>query len=199
MIEKLSNNISQFFCKNNIISEDEYDIYKYGLELLLAAVFEIGFVLILSIILKIFIPTMIFFVSFIPLRIYTGGYHASNHLRCFLTLLFVYLIFILSLKFLPNSVYDLFCIYSAIFSAIIILLFAPVEDANKPLCEKEVKYYRKKSILVLIIQAIILAFLFVGLRGSVYVLSFSFGQISVAFSIIIAILKRKGGSLNEQN
>lgn len=75
--------ISQM-CSHNLICADDKDIYKYGL--------TNGFMVFLNILTLLFISgyfkmihsAIIFLISFIPLRSYSGGIHCKNRTICYI-------------------------------------------------------------------------------------------------------------------
>lgn len=70
--------------KNEIIPSDDREIYIYGLKQ--------GFILLVNIFTTFVIgfafnktmETIIFLVTYIPLRIYAGGYHARTQMGCYI-------------------------------------------------------------------------------------------------------------------
>ena len=83
-MDRIALSISNTLAENNIIKKEDVAIYKYGILLFLTSALEIGIILILSLFIGNFIETIIFFVAFLPIRVYAGGYHADTKLRCFL-------------------------------------------------------------------------------------------------------------------
>ena len=101
---------------------------------------------------KIF-EVILFIITYLPIRIYAGGYHTRTKLRCytFSVLMLISVCYILKLYLLKSY---LLIVILAITSSGIILYLAPVEDKNKPLDEIEV--YTKRTIRNLIIVLIVL-------------------------------------------
>ena len=62
--------------------ENNLDIYKYGIEITLSTILNILIILILSLIYGSFFTGIIFLLVFIPLRKFTGGYHADTYMKC---------------------------------------------------------------------------------------------------------------------
>ena len=93
-MKKISQNLSKALVQNNIRASDLEKQCQYGLELMLSSIIEILFIIALSPFFGNFVQTLIFFIGFIPLRIYSGGYHADTQLRCF-AILVEYIYFLL--------------------------------------------------------------------------------------------------------
>lgn len=193
MIKKLSNNMAVFMCKNNIVENDKQEICAYGIELMLASFFEVAAILLVSLILKNFIQTVIFFTVFIPLRSYAGGFHAKTHFGCFSILVVNYALFTLILKFIPIN--PLFFLISELIAVSVIIIFAPVDSENKPLDSKEKRIYRRKSIEIILIQAlVVLAFCFFNI-GKEYITSICIAQLSSTISLFAAKFASKHGRI----
>lgn len=193
--------ISKILNENKIIDSKDEEVFKYGLEGFITAVLEILSVLIVSAILGNFINTIIFFIAFLPLRLYAGGYHAETRLNCYLVLLFVYYCFILLTNYIANSYITVFEICSLVLTVITVMLASPIINANKKASKKEISFYREKSIKIMIIENIvILAGIFIVPRNTMF-FSFSLGQLAVTLSMVVAIVKnriKKGGGANEK-
>ena len=186
MLNKLIKSMALFLCRNQIIHEDEIEIYEYGLELLLTSIFEILAVLIISICIGKLLITALFLLSFCCLRTFAGGFHASTNFKCFLTLLVVYAAF-LSIDFLTNqSVYKSISINFSIISEVIVLLLAPVGSENKPLSVEEIKRYRFISIAIVSFETLVVFSLWFipALLTKDVMLGVSFGQLTAAVSLI---------------
>ncbi len=82
MINKISKNVAVFFIKNNLVQEDEIDIYIYGLQLIISSILGISIILFFGIISERLTDSLIFLFCFIILRQYSGGYHANSYLKC---------------------------------------------------------------------------------------------------------------------
>jgi len=200
MIQALSDKIISFFVINDIISDNEdKSIYTYGLELILSAFLNVFIVLIFSLIIGRFIETLVFFLAFIPIRTYAGGYHAKTHLGCFCILMLVYSINLALLFFAPQSIVNICIIGFSSCSFILVAAFAPIEDSNKPLNSIEKTKFKKISIVIVAIQniALFLSLLFFGKNNISF--GFAIGQFAAAFSIAaVKISKIKGDGCNEK-
>lgn len=182
MLKKFSQYTVAVWVRNNVISVEDAQVYRYGLELLLSTVINLVLMICISLVSgKPFIIIPYIF-SFIPLRIFAGGYHSKNHIDCivFNTVLFIISIVLLSL--VPtHSVFSL-CTFLNFLSLILIIVFSPVEAKNKPLSEYEAKKYRKISIYIsvfIFIISLILYQLHV-IDSHMYVMA-CFGELNAVF------------------
>ena len=76
--------IVKWFIKKGYINENEYDIYYYGLYVLLVNLCSDISVLMISLLTHNLLFGITFLISFSLLRICFGGYHAKNPISCFL-------------------------------------------------------------------------------------------------------------------
>ena len=190
-MKNLSHNLSEALVKNNIISSDRENQCRYGLELMLSSFLEILFVIIVSVFVKNFLQTVLFFAGFIPLRIYAGGYHADTRLRCFLILLMIYAMFTAALYLLPYVVYQ-YIIYGAVlFNILVVVLMAPLSHDRKSMNDKERNAFRKIALSVCFFEAVLTITGSIFLKNNIYMLSFVFGQIAVTVSMVTADIKNK--------
>jgi accessory gene regulator protein AgrB len=79
---RLSEFIFQQFILPRGVEEKYKSIYSYGLEVILSSCFNFIVLIILSVVLNVFTEMFCFILTFIPLRIYGGGAHASSHSKC---------------------------------------------------------------------------------------------------------------------
>lgn len=199
-MKSISQYISQTLGDEGIIKKDEIDVCKYGIEYFIISVLEILSVLLLSAFVGNFACTLIYFIAFIPLRIYSGGYHADSKIGCYLILISVYALFSLIVKYLPTNYYAVIGLVSITLTAITILALSPMMHDNKNFNDIEIAFYRKVSIKIMITETVlIIAGIFI-IPHSIFFFSFSLGQLAVSLSMLAAFVKSKmmGGETNEK-
>lgn len=155
MFEKSAEKITSRLLKNKVILKEDKEIYVYGFKsgftllLNLLTAFIVGFVF------GMILQSIVFMISYIPLRSYAGGFHASTPWRCYGISLFIIAAVLSWLKFVPFL--SIGCIVAIIIGSILCFVLAPVEDKNKPLDEKEQRVFKKRAYLILIIEICISA------------------------------------------
>ncbi|EWM53132.1 accessory gene regulator ArgB-like protein [Ruminococcus flavefaciens] len=150
MISKLSKKTAVFFSKYNIISSEDIDAYAYGFELLISTAVNFAAAIFIAIITGEFLSSALCLAAFLSLRVNAGGYHAETHIGCVAILVTILLLFTAAVKFLPDRIKALSVPFILIFSAAVIILFAPVQHPNHPLSENSSKRLRKKSLYLLV-------------------------------------------------
>lgn len=150
MIEAISERITEFLADSKVISRniDEFSCYKYGVEIALSTMLNIVLILSIGAVTGRFIESVIFLVVFIPIRQFSGGYHADTYFRCnlFFCISFVMVLLLFEILKVYNSVYLLLAI--DLFSLSIIAFFSPVENSNKPIPEEKRKGLKLKATLI---------------------------------------------------
>lgn len=139
------------------IKEDEKELYAYGLEQGLFILLNLITTIIIGMIVGMFWQSILFMVVYLPLRTFAGGYHARTQLLCYLLSTILILAVLLMIRFVPWT--DFISLSLVLLSSIIIFIFAPVEDINKPLDEKEIARYKKRTRTILISEMIITLFI----------------------------------------
>ena len=155
MISKLSTQITQYAISHNIIQPEEYNIYYFAFLSLIERILSWGFILLVGIMSRHSLGTFAFLCSFIPLRIYAGGFHARKYKSCFASssIAFVLMILIYRLCFINIASPVLLSLLMA--SYIITWGLAPLEDENKPLDASEYSKYQKRTRVILSLESII--------------------------------------------
>lgn len=163
-------------------------ICQWGLSHILDTVWNIFTFLLVGFLLRMPIETIVFTVSYIPLRVYAGGYHAGTPFRCWIVSLIVLVISLLILR--TVYLYTILFAMLSILSVILIIIFMPVEDKNKPLEMWEKKKYKKKGILVLLLELSV-AVILVLVYAEKFAFSVSCSWLMLCLSLLLGILKNK--------
>ena len=176
--------ISNILVRNGDIDLEERNIYEYGIEVILTWGIEFLVVILLSLCVGNCLNTICYFISFIPIRLYGGGYHADNRIRCFSILIAVYIVFSLIMRYIPLENYMWWLVVLSMFSVVPIYLWAPLKNKNKNLSEKERRCYRKICIILWGAEMAIILLAILLRRYNCYVQSFSIGLISTTLALI---------------
>lgn len=157
MINKLSKFLTEKLFVNGAISEDEQELYIYGLFILFSQLMYLAIACLIGLMLGCFVESIIFYIAFQIIRRYAGGYHASTETRCEILSTLSILICIILIKL--SKAYDaqtLFLIISAI-SSVFIFALSPLDTPAKPLSKKEFKFFRKISCITLFAINVVVA------------------------------------------
>ncbi len=160
MISKLSSYLIEKLLSNGTISNEDKNLYIYGLFMLISHLMFFIIACIFGLILKCVFESMIFYIAFQFIRKYAGGYHASTEIRCEILSTLSILACIVVIKLSKFYDFQTALLSITIFSAVCIFVLCPLDTPEKPLTDKEFKYFRKVSwlILFLIVVAIIVSY-----------------------------------------
>ena len=122
MFKSYASKITSFLIENKEINQDDYEVYKYGFEVLIAFIVNIAIVLSIGLLFNKIFYSIAFLICYCPIRQFAGGYHANNYTK------YTLMIFIISTLS-----------YTGIF------ILAPIEHRNNPLTLREIKKYKKIS------------------------------------------------------
>mgnify|MGYP003287297157 CR=1 FL=1 len=153
MFHRATGKIVEQLTISGIIQSEKKELYRYGINQLLNNMFSLLTFFIIGILLKGVIYALIFLMAYFPLRVYAGGFHASTAFRCWILSSGLLVLVLLTVNYapIPPILYDLF----ACLSIAVIIIMMPIEDANKPLDEKEIQVYKKRGVIVLILEILI--------------------------------------------
>ena len=187
MYKHLAESLATLLAANRIIDIERQECYSYGLELFLFKFTLYIIILIISLLTNTFLISLIFTVSYLLLRQYTGGYHCKTAEACMITSIFIYVLMLLlyNVGICNYSVYLLIC---NLLSYLVILIRAPIENENNPLKIREIKAYRIISIIVssiLLVTCVILHFF--DLYNCIFPISFAM----TADAVLLLITPRR--------
>ena len=185
-MKSISASIAYILWDQGIIQKEDINKCRYGLDIFISSALEIVSILIIAAVIGNFLQTLLLFAAFIPLRIYAGGYHSDTKLKCYLVSLGVYGIFTIVMQLLSAEIYLIVAVSATVFSMLMILIAAPI--IHKDI---ERKYYRKFSIGICSVETAIVLVSAAIFPESRFIVSLAIGQVTVAFSMIAAIIKGK--------
>lgn len=132
----------------NIVSADKIEVTIYGLEYGFLVMANILFAILISILLKTFVPCILFITLFIALRRVSGGFHASHRFTCFIYTQFTTIItsFVIKMHLFKNN-YSLFFL---VISAVFIMANTPKISKYKNFNSFAISRFRKSSQIITI-------------------------------------------------
>ena len=160
MIANIALHITDYFIRKNIICEEDKAIYQYGFEMGISQTINIITTLTIGFIMRMPLESITFLLCFLTLRTYSGGYHASSNLKCYI-LSTLMTIIVLTASYFVN-LYNLYhaAIICGITGAGLLVLLAPVDDANKVMDMVERVVFRKRAMRALFMWLVIVVILF---------------------------------------
>ncbi len=175
MISLISKRIALSLYKKEIIDDEKLPVCEYGFELMISILIGFLLVIISGILLDELLSSVIFYIMFVCVRTFTGGFHAKTHFYCKLTMVLCCLFVIIGSKLLNNPPYLI--LFNLLFFIVSVFLYAPVEHENAPMTNELKERNRKISI----IMAIALSLLII-------MVMFCFPKIAVTSSLTLFVI-----------
>lgn len=167
-----------------IIRKNEIAIYRYGFDALFTVLLQMISIFILAIVVGNFFETLLFYLAFIPLRIYAGGYHANIRLKCYLLSLANYFIFSVALVFVPGNMYFSLILCGCVLSSVVVLKYSPIIHTNRKVSNDIKKRYRTVSVVIGSIEIIMLLILQVIFKENPFIFALFLGMMSETLSML---------------
>lgn len=150
LVDKVIDN----FIEQGIVLYEDREIYAYGLYQGIVMAINILTYILISLYFEMVWESLIFLISYIPLRSYSGGYHARTQIKCYFLSILMIILVLLTIKTVPFTIP--MTIGITILSGSIIFILAPVEDSNKPLSYSQAKVFRKVARKILGVELIVI-------------------------------------------
>lgn len=83
MIKLISSKVARILCEDEKHT-DNYELYEYAIYILLSSAFHIATVIVLGLVFNLLTESLVFYLSFIVIRKFAGGYHAKTPTRCYI-------------------------------------------------------------------------------------------------------------------
>lgn len=176
MLTIIAKRVTEFLLPDSTDTQ-ERSLCEYGCELWIYTMISTAGLLLLGVLLNEFWGTIVMIVVFYLCQSYGGGFHASSHFRCFLTMSIAVMsgTFLLHCSFSPSAMFFILC------SSIVFLLVIPlILHPNKYyLLSEQITLCKKSRAVTVTIAVVITSF---GLLGFWHL--FHAGCISMLFSAV---------------
>ena len=149
-MEKFSSKLIEFFVSNDLIKNEDKELYEYAVNIILSSLIHIATVMIIGLCFNLFIESLVFYFSFIAIRKFAGGYHAKTPVRCYAFSVISSIIMLCLIKY-ANSVGNIFTYLLIIFEllcVVLIILMSPLDTENIPLNSYAKKWYKTLAVLI---------------------------------------------------
>ena len=164
MFSSIAEKITMHLEANNAFKSEDRAIYQYGIQQGLSIMLNLSTALLLGIVTGMTWESIIFSAAYMLLRRYAGGFHAKTPARCYIYSSAMVLLALLGIKYVFDSILISICMF--IVGSLIIFLFSPVEDKNKPLDAAEQLVYQKRTRFYLIVEIVLdIAMMSLGFKG----------------------------------
>ena len=158
MITAIAEKLTNKLLSNGYLAAAEKEEIAYGLFTFFSRCFFLLICIFFGVLFRCFFESVAYYFTFLFVKKYAGGYHASTELRCIIlssTSIFLSVLCIYICKS-ASTLYLIPCLVSII-AGCIICLFAPVEVKEKQLTAEEKKRFRLYSIIRVILVLFIVS------------------------------------------
>ncbi len=151
-MDRLSTKLTNYILLKGVIEENDFEIYQYGFQRFLELFINIMCSIIIAILLNMKLECIVFFLFFIPLRSYSGGFHMEHYLSC----LFLSLTGILCIVKYFSATLPLSCVLYFI-SLAVIKIIGSVNHPNRSVDKEDNLFFNKRANIILLASLIIFA------------------------------------------
>lgn len=197
MLHSISERIAVFLFDKE--SNYPFEIYTYGIELMISSLIGTTLVLFLGLISGYLLESIIFMLSLSLIRFFSGGYHAKTYLRCnSIFLISAILVFLAHHYYIQHLLMynSIFTVSIFVVSFVVLIIFAPVENENKIIEEHKKVKFKAISISFVFIE-LLMSFVFYNYLGFDKVLVILPTIIVVDISVLIEIILNVRRNKNE--
>lgn len=184
-MKQISAKIADLLIENNIIEKNDKNVFIYGIDYMLSSILHIVTTLAIGALFGMFLESVVFLISYMPIRQYAGGFHASTPTRCYFSSIIIttVVLYIIGLPIWS----DIVILFFLAVASLIIFLLAPVEDKNKPLDDKEkiVYKHRTDTVLVALIAVALISFFIL----KPFCISVVVSEMTLSFMLILGTIK----------
>jgi accessory gene regulator B len=191
MFNRLSSCITAKLVSKGAISSDEFELYHYGLFIILTESFLGIYCLVTGVLLAIPLESFVFYFVFMLVHRVSGGYHAKTELQCQIVTLISFLLCIIGIKALQGVPLSLLFVLYAI-CLVVLGCIAPADTPEKPLDKEEKAKFRKLTVMVILILLLIIVIMVVLKIKKTWINSIVFSTILETISVTMGrILNHK--------
>ena len=151
-LEIVAEKITDLLEKQGLVEPDQAEVYVYGMTLMISSTATLLATLLLGFVFHAINNVLVFLLFFVPVRIFSGGYHSSSYLRCFLTFMLMLGSFIAIQRNLPEEAVLPSIVITSLISLFLIFKFSPVSHPNAPIRESDWFRFKRLSRIICIIE-----------------------------------------------
>lgn len=174
--------------QNKKISVSEMEIYQYGYRLLIEKTCVFILTLGIGFMFDAWWEVFLFCIAFIPLRVYSGGYHTKKSISCMLLSVTVLICNVFLVRGFASLDMDKYLVTLELPLFILLYYFSPVETVNRKIEVNEKKFFHKMVFCIYVIE-ILAEILFIIFGYDKFMLSFlvahGFNVITVLSEVIL--------------
>lgn len=152
-MERLSIKLTNYIFAKGVIEEKEFEIYQYGFQRFLELSLNVICSIMIAVLLDMKLECIVFFLFFVPLRSYSGGFHMESYIPCLLLSCMSLTGILCIVKFF--SVTPLFPCILYVISLVVIKVIGSVDHPNRNVDDEDNLFFNRRANIVMLISFII--------------------------------------------
>ena len=189
MMERIAGKLTDWLVSQKVIAAGERDIYVYGIFQMMMNILDTISILLLAVFFHKMLVVCCYMACFCLLRKYAGGYHAKSVTGCYIMTVGSAFIMLAAAGNCRLPVAVVAAVW--LISGIMVFLFAPVQNHNKKLDEVERLVYRRRAVVVWVLESI-LTWILYGLNFTEEVAGILFSNVFIAISMLAELAGETG-------
>lgn len=135
MLNRCACLLTDKLCRRGVVEEQKRPVFIYGFELLMSTLSSMVSIFIFSLLLRAPYASLCFFVAFMGLRFFAGGYHAPTYRLCFITSNSIFVLVFGAAWLIDRWHMEPVLWGFLAFSLFILFWLSPVENPHHPISE----------------------------------------------------------------
>lgn len=189
MISVLSNHITHYLLKKSVISDEDKELYDYGIFMMMSYIVFFIISLLFGLIFKIPFSSIIFYLVFCLIRNFAGGIHANSEIKCNILTTISIFISILSIKIFKEYELIWIAFVMLIISSVSLCAIKPVASSQKEISQQDKSYYHRKVVIFSTLSVIVSLFSII-FEYFCVMFSFSVGLSLASFLLVVAKVRQ---------
>ena len=149
---------------DRLLSQKEYfnydkTVYVYGIELIISTLAGLISIMVISILDSNAILGITFILFFVPLRLFTGGYHAETYSKCYFVSIISFIILLSIQNFFGDKIPTVFWLISFLIAQCYISKKAPIITKNQEISNKKKQISKIIAHKIIFIEGILIILL----------------------------------------
>ena len=182
-MQRIAKYFTDFFVNKGVICEDERAIYEYGFDITLYTILSTLGLLLIGLLFHQLANTIVLVFVFYSCQSSGGGYHASTHLRCFLTMCTGLLIG-LAFQYIPFPDWLFLAIGAS--SILLLLIFPLTLHSNKSYLKADIRRSMLTTVFITCLCSVLLTLNWI--PASIVSSAFLLSAVSRLYAIPTAVL-----------
>ncbi len=151
MVSKMAMKVAECLIDNGIINESDKVIYQFGAESLLMNFAHYLTMELIGWLMGVPVETAMFIILYKLLRVNAGGHHFENPKTCFASSCLLVILTFLPMHFPAREI--LVKNFDVIFTieVLVIFFYSPCDNHNKLMNNFEKRYYKKRTVILLVV------------------------------------------------